>query len=118
MLTISSRVLHAVAPPLWQEQTYTLELQIFADSPMNSRTAIKCDPAHVMCVQTNESSQMREYHGSVFDTVMAVVNVLHGGQVVVDCNTFHGINARLVELAKAVPQSPNYELLGYRGASW
>ena len=60
---------------------------------------------------------MLEYHGSVLETVTALISVLHGGQICIDSNTFHGINSRLPDLADAVPESPNYELFGRRGSS-
>ena len=62
-------------------------------------------------VQTNDDSQMREYRGVVLDTVMATLNVIHGGMVVTDAATFHGINTRLPDLARAVPTGPNHALL-------
>ena len=61
--------------------------------------------------QTNDNSQMREYPGVVLDTVMAILNVIHGGMVAIDATTFHGINTRLPDLAKAVPSAPNYAML-------
>lgn len=68
-------------------------------------------------MQTNESSQMSEYHGAVLETVNALTAVIHGGQIAIDINTFKGLTSSLVDLAKAVPDSPNYELLAYRGSS-
>lgn len=62
----------------------------------------------------NESTHMREYHGAAQDRVMAIVAVIHGGQIVVDCNTLTGINTRLSDLATEVPESPNYELFADR----
>lgn len=57
---------------------------------------------------------MREYQGAVNDRVVAMLGVINGGQIMMDCNTFHGINTRLPDMAKAVPDSPNYDLLTAR----
>lgn len=45
------------------------------------------------------------------DRVLALLSVMHGGQVITDCTAFHGINAALPSIAKAVPKGPELSVL-------
>lgn len=58
-------------------------------------------------LQINDNSQRREYRGAVYDRVMNIQNVIHGGQIMADCNAFHGINSCLAEIARTVPVHPD-----------
>ena len=44
--------------------------------------------------------------------------VIHGGQIMVDVNTFQGINSRLPDMSKSCPDGPNYELFARRTSAW
>ena len=65
----------------------------------------------VCLVQTNENSRRQEYRGPVLDKVMALLNAIHGGQIMVDCEAFHGINSCLSSIAKQLPNGPNLNVL-------
>ena len=64
-----------------------------------------------LCLQKNQSSQALEYHGPLRQRVGALVDTLHGGQIVVDSNTFQQVHICLPELGRVVPATPSYSLL-------
>ena len=59
---------------------------------------------HCDTVQVNEISQRQEYKGQVFDRALAIQGIIHGGQIMIDCNTFNGINTSLSGLAGELKQ--------------
>lgn len=59
-------------------------------------------------MQMNEISQRQEYRGPVFDKVNAILNIIHGGQIMTDSFAFHGISSCLPEIAKCVPSCPSF----------
>ncbi|KAK9800253.1 hypothetical protein WJX73_007523 [Symbiochloris irregularis] len=70
-----------------------------------------------MCVSTgicekkivNATTKRVEYQGQVMNTVKALADMPHGGQVIMDEKCFDGIKLRLADLCEMVPHSPNYE---------
>lgn len=64
------------------------------------------------CVmQKNDNSQRQEYRGPVLDKALALLNVLPGGQIMLDCEAFHGINACLSSMARTLLSAPDLNLL-------
>lgn len=63
----------------------------------------------LLLLQTNDNSHRREYRGAVYDRVMTIQNVIHGGQIMTDTEAFHGINSCLAEIATDVPSHPDFE---------
>lgn len=43
------------------------------------------------------------------NTVKALADMPHGGQVIMDEKSFDGIKLRLADLCEMIPHSPNYE---------
>lgn len=42
---------------------------------------------------------------------MALLNVMHGGQIMLDCEAFRGINTCLPSIAQSLPDGPDLTLL-------
>lgn len=57
----------------------------------------------------NATTKRVEYQGQVMNTVKALADMPHGGQVIMDEKSFDGIKLRLADLCEMVPHSPNYE---------
>ena len=51
------------------------------------------------------------YHGPLVQTVTSVVNVAHGGQVIMDSATFSAMSPVLSELALRLPAEPDYRAM-------
>ena len=77
-----------------------------------STQACHCHKAdHPCAVQKNENSQRQEYRGPVLEKAMALLNVLPGGQIMLDCEAFHGINACLSSMAQDLASGPDLTML-------
>ena len=59
--------------------------------------------------QLNHNTKRIEYEGSVFNTVMAMAEVAHGGQIILDEASFDGIKSELAHLRARVAAQPNLE---------
>lgn len=62
-------------------------------------------------MQQNENSQRQEYRGPVLEKAVALLNVLPGGQIMLDCEAFQGINACLSSMAQDVLSGPDLTML-------
>ena len=57
------------------------------------------------------NSQRMEYVGIVLNTVMAMAEIAHGGQVIMDETSFGLIKSGLVQLHSRIAASPDFEAL-------
>ena len=57
------------------------------------------------------NSKRMEYDGPVLNTVMAMAEIAHGGQIIMDEASFGLIKSGLVQLHSRVAASPDYEAL-------
>ncbi|MCJ1427722.1 hypothetical protein MMC29_005627 [Sticta canariensis] len=59
----------------------------------------------------NATSKCAEFLGSVTNTVKALSDMPHGGQVIMDEKTFEGVKLALADLYDMVPHGPSLEML-------
>ena len=59
----------------------------------------------------DDNSKRRDYRGKVRTMAQALSDTPHGGQVIIDSETFDGVKTSLPELLAAVPASPDYREL-------
>ena len=57
----------------------------------------------------NENSKRMEYDGKVFNTAMAMADLTHGGQIILDGSTFDGIKFSLAHLRTRVAAQPRLQ---------
>ena len=62
-------------------------------------------------VQQNNTSKAVEYKGKVAELVKGMLEVPHGGQIIMDGRAFQGIKGELTTLAAMVPPHPDYDSL-------
>lgn len=58
-------------------------------------------------LQMNQSTKSLQYDGAVLNTVMAMAELAHGGQILIDEASFTTVKASLVQLRARVAPSPN-----------
>ena len=63
------------------------------------------------CAQMDNNSKRRDYRGKVRTMAQALSDTPHGGQIIIDSQTFDGVKTSLPELLAAVPASPDYREL-------
>ena len=74
-----------------------------------SSTTLHLKPA---CgVQQNNTSKAVEYKGKVAELVKGMLDVPHGGQIIMDGRAFQGIKAELTTLAAMTPPHPDYDAI-------
>ena len=59
----------------------------------------------------NPNTKRMEYEGSVFNHVMAMADLAHGGQVLIDETSFTGIKSQLSDIRAGVSMRPNLDHL-------
>ena len=59
----------------------------------------------------DDNSKRRDYRGKVRTMAQALSDTPHGGQIIIDSQTFDGVKLSLPELLAAVPASPDYREL-------
>ena len=59
----------------------------------------------------NGTSKAIEYKGKGIDLVKAMLDVPHGGQIIMDGRAFAAIKSQLTSLAAAIPPHPNYDAM-------
>ena len=62
-------------------------------------------------VQQNNTSKAVEYKGKVAELVKGMLDVPHGGQIIMDGRAFQGIKAELTTLAAMTPPHPDYDAI-------
>ena len=62
-------------------------------------------------VQQNNTSKAVEYKGKVPELVKGMLDVPHGGQIIMDGRAFQGIKGELTTLAALVPPHPDWDSL-------
>ena len=62
-------------------------------------------------MNTSHSTSRMEYEGPVLDTVMAMADLAHGGQILVCETTFNSIKTGLVQLRARVASQPDMSAL-------
>ena len=60
-------------------------------------------------LQMNQNTKRMEYEGAVFNTVMAMADLAHGGQIIIDENSFDGVKSSLAQLRSRVSGTPNLD---------
>ena len=75
-----------------------------------------CSHAHVWaltCVhlQVNTSAKRVAYNGAVRNMVMALAELAHGSQILMDEASFDGIKGQLIQLRSEVAAGPDLDLL-------
>ena len=65
----------------------------------------------LLCVQMNQNTKRMEYEGSVFNAVMALAELAHGGQILIDEASFDGIKSSLPQLQARVSTGPSLDNL-------
>ena len=59
----------------------------------------------------NQNTKRMEYEGSVFNAVMALAELAHGGQILINEASFDGIKSSLPQLRTRVSTGPSLENL-------
>ena len=62
-------------------------------------------------MQLNQNTKRMEYEGAVLQKVTCMSDLPHGGQVVIDEETFDGIKSGLAALRQRVASRPNLSAL-------
>lgn len=62
-------------------------------------------------LQVNATSKRVEFLGTVMNTVKALSDMPHGGQIIMDEKSFEGVKLSLADLYDMVPHGPSLELL-------
>ena len=69
-------------------------------------------------MQVNVVSKQREYQGSVRSKVGAMSNMPHGGQIIVDADTYRDLVQHQSELQNMVEAHPDYDALAGHTGRW
>ena len=62
-------------------------------------------------LQQNLTSKAVEYKGKVAELVKGMLDIPHGGQIIMDGRTFQGIKGELITLAATIPAHPDYDII-------
>ena len=62
-------------------------------------------------VQQNNTSKAVEYKGKVAELVKGMLDIPHGGQIIMDGRTFQGIKGELSTLATMTSAHPDYDAI-------
>ena len=92
----------------------THSARVLVSSTRRSMQASFCmhlAPKQLGRLQMNQNTKRMEYEGSVFNTVMAMAEMAHGGQILVDEASFDGIKSSLAQVRARVSVGPNLENL-------
>ena len=80
--------------------------------------AIEHDEGMAHLMQVNLVSKQKEYQGHVRSKVGAMSNMPHGGQVVVDAETYRDLMQHQSELQHMVEAHPDYDALASHIGRW
>ena len=62
-------------------------------------------------LQMNHNTKRMEYDGAVLNTVLAMADLAHGGQILLDEASFEPVKSSLVQLHSRVAASPDLDAL-------
>ena len=64
-----------------------------------------------LCLQLNHNTKRMEYDGAVLNMVMAMAELAHGGQILMDEASFDPVKSGLVQLRSHVAAGPDLDAL-------
>ena len=65
----------------------------------------------LLCAQVNHNTKRMEYDGAVLNMVMAMADLAHGGQILMDEASFDLVKSGLVQLYSCVEPGPDLAAL-------